>query len=54
MVVLADEDVRDADEDEQDDDEEEHAEQDGPVRFDRWAVAACAFAIVAFTMATHL
>ena len=54
VVVLADEDVIDADEDEQNDDEEEREEQDGPMRFDRWAVAACAFAIVAFTMATHL
>jgi hypothetical protein len=56
VVVLADEDVIDADEDdsELEDDEAEREEHDGPMRFDKWAVAACAFAVVAFTMATKL
>lgn len=55
VVVLADEDVVEVDDEEDDlDDEDEREEQDGPVRFDRWAVAACAFAVIAFTMATHL
>lgn len=37
-------------------DEEDDAEEASPVplRFDIWAVAACAFCVVAFAMATHL
>jgi hypothetical protein len=52
FVVLADEDVVALDDDE---DEEEVAEASpGPLRFDMWAVAACAFCVVAFAMATQL
>ena len=56
VVVLADEDVQEVDDEDdfEDDEEDERQEQDGPLRFDKWAVAACAFAVIAFTMATHL
>ncbi|MDP1825167.1 MAG: hypothetical protein Q8L48_18050 [Archangium sp.] len=50
FVVLADEDVVALD-----DDEEVEAEAEAsPLRFDMWAVAACAFCVVAFAMATQL
>jgi serine/threonine protein kinase len=59
FVVLADEDViaLDDDEDEnenENEDEETPAASPGPMRFDLWAVAAGAFCVVAFAMATHL
>lgn len=55
VVVLADEDVIALDDEEElEDDDEEHETDGGPLRFDKWAVAACAFAVVAFTMATQL
>ncbi len=57
VVVLADEDVVALDDDEPaaNDDEDEAVESEaGPLRFDLWAVAACAFCVVAFTMATQL
>jgi hypothetical protein len=50
VVVLVDEDVVELD----DEEEEEKDESAGPLRFDLWAVAACAFCVVAFTMATQL
>ncbi|MDP3155083.1 MAG: hypothetical protein Q8N23_20555 [Archangium sp.] len=55
VVVLADEDVVAVDDDEEE--EEDEVEEDaapGPLRFDMWAVAACAFCVIAFTMATQL
>ena len=57
VVVLADEDVVALDDDElaaNDDEEGEEETSDGPLRFDVWALAACAFCVVAFTMATQL
>ena len=51
FVVLADEDVVSLDDDEEQDDEP--TSSPGPMRFDLWAVAACAFCVVAFAMATH-
>ena len=57
VVVLADEDVVALDDDEpaaNDDEEEEEETSDGPLRCDAWALAACAFCVVAFTMATQL
>lgn len=58
VVVLADEDVIALDDDEpvanDDEEEEEEETKDGPLRFDMWALAACAFCVVAFTMATQL
>lgn len=56
VVVLADEDVMDADDEEEasNDDEETETPSPGPLRFDAWALAACAFCVVAFAMATQL
>lgn len=57
VVVLADEDVislDDEDEAANDDEEAEPVDDAGPLRFDLWAVAACAFCVVAFAMATQL
>lgn len=56
VVVLADEDVVAVDDDEEaeEEDEEEEAAADRPLRFDGWAVAACAFCVAAFAMATQL
>ena len=60
VVVLADEDVvalddhGDADGAEEDEDDEVGAASQGPLRFDAWAVAACAFSVFAFAMATQL
>jgi hypothetical protein len=51
FVVLADEDVHEADEE---DDEDDAPHVSGGWRFDSWTAAACAFCIVAFTMATRL
>ncbi|MDP2269302.1 MAG: hypothetical protein Q8N23_00490 [Archangium sp.] len=39
---------------EEDDEEVEEASTPGPLRFDAWAAAACAFFVVAFAMATQL
>ncbi len=52
VVVLADEDVQELDEEEVEEDEEDVSP--GPLRFDGWAAAACAFFVVAFAMATQL
>lgn len=44
-----------ADELEDEEDDEDAREEDlGPLRFDAWAAAVCAFTFVAFAMATHL
>lgn len=53
VVVLADEDVQEFDEDEEEGEVEEDLSP-GPLRFDGWAAAACAFFVVAFAMATQL
>ncbi len=39
---------------EEDEEEVEEASAPGPLRFDAWAAAACAFFVVAFAMATQL
>ncbi len=54
--VLADEDVISLDDeaDSEDDADDSEPQHPGPLRFDAWAVAACAFCVVAFTMATRL
>ncbi len=51
-VVLADEDVVALDD--EDEAEEEVDESPAPLRFDAWALAACAFCVFAFAMATQL
>ena len=55
VVVLADEDVVALDDEgDEDEDDEVEAASPGPLRFDGWALAACAFSVFAFAMATKL
>lgn len=54
FVILKAEDVVALEEDESEDEESTTTASVGPLRFDVWAAAACAFSVVAFAMATHL